>query len=145
MRIIKIRKKDLIKIEAIENLLFKTDFYKNLTLQKEIDNILGLNFAIFDKDNLIGYVLGNFVEDIANIDKIAVLKEYQKLGTGTKLLTYFIKKCKNLKIKNIFLEVSIKNENAIKFYKKFNFVETRVRKRYYLDNSDAIEMSLKLD
>ena len=44
----------------------------------------------------------------------------------------------------ITLEVNVKNENAIKLYKKYNFEEVGRRKKYYNNIDDAIIMTLKL-
>jgi ribosomal protein S18 acetylase RimI-like enzyme len=92
-------------------------------------------YGCFSKsEQLIGYCILT-ISDKIDIDKICVNDKYRKLGFATKLLNfinymYFGKK--------IILEVSTKNENAIKFYEKNEFKKINLRKNYYKDNSDAI-------
>ena len=48
--------------------------------------------------------------------------------------------------KKVFLEVRSKNNNAIIFYKKFNFIQDAVRVDYYTGKNpdDAVLMSLDI-
>ena len=52
-------------------------------------------------------------------------------------MRYLIKRCKELNIKKIILEVSETNDAAINFYNHFNFFTVGIRKKYYKDGSDA--------
>ena len=55
-----------------------------------------------------------------------------------------IKHIKNLNFKNIYVEVSEKNRDAIIFYQKLNFLKIGLRKKYYKNqNSDAILLKLE--
>ena len=62
---------------------------------------------------------------------IAVDKEYQNLGIGSKLLDHLMAWAKDESIKKIWLEVSTKNQAAISLYQKFDFKVMGLRKNYY--------------
>lgn len=78
-----------------------------------------------------------------NIIGIAVDKNYQKQGIGSKLFEKVFSIAKQNKVNTISLEVDESNINAINFYKKKGFVVTNIRKKYYKDN-DAYIMFLYL-
>ena len=62
------------------------------------------------------------------------------MNYGKKLVEYL----KNLNFKNIFVEVSINNKNAIMFYQRLNFLRIGLRKNYYKKKrSDAILLKLE--
>ncbi len=59
---------------------------------------------------------------------IDILKEYQRMGIGIKLINALINHLKNKKIKNLMLVAGSDNINAINFYKKYGF--------YILDSNE---------
>lgn len=60
------------------------------------------------------------------------------------MLEELIKIAKDRKLKDITLEVNVNNIPAINLYKKYEFEEVGVRKKYYNNVDDAIIMTLKL-
>ncbi|KAL6636258.1 acyl-CoA N-acyltransferase [Neocallimastix californiae] len=63
---------------------------------------------------------------------IAILEPYQNLSIGSELMSYIINYCENNEnISSINLHVHVKNEKAIKFYKKYGFYEKDFIKGYY--------------
>ncbi len=80
--------------------------------------------------------------DEAHITNIAVRQEYQGRGYGDLLLIATIDLALELKATIMTLEVRTSNQVAQKLYGKYGFVQTGVRRSYYLDNrEDAIIMS----
>ena len=62
------------------------------------------------------------------------------MNYGKKLVEYL----KNFNFKNIYVEVSENNKNAIIFYKKLKFLQIGLRKNYYKkQRSDAIILRLE--
>ena len=52
---------------------------------------------------------------------------------------------KNLNFKNIYVEVSANNKDALMFYQSLNFLKIGLRKNYYRkQRSDAILLKLKI-
>ena len=60
------------------------------------------------------------------------------------MLEELIKIAKEKKLKDITLEVNVNNIPAINLYKKYNFKEVGIRKKYYNNSDDAIIMTLML-
>lgn len=74
---------------------------------------------------------------------IVIAKKYRGKGYSKILLDNLLSFCKStLNLKSINLEVNVENTIAINLYKKYNFVEVGLRKKYY-NNNDAILMTLK--
>ena len=72
---------------------------------------------------------------------IVVKKEKRGKKIGKLLLENLIKISKDVKAKSITLEVNMKNEVAINLYKKFEFNEVGIRKKYYNNVDDALIMT----
>ena len=77
------------------------------------------------------------IYDDAEIRYLSVHPSYKRRGLGKKLIYKIFEECKNENIKRIFLEVSIKNKQALSFYDYFGFETISIRKKYYKDGSDA--------
>lgn len=75
--------------------------------------------------NIVGYLAGTINEQVlyemkqyGEINNMFVCDEYRGLGIGKKLIDKFKKYCKNKNIDSLKVVASMKNINAIKFYKK---------------------------
>ena len=88
---------------------------------------------------LVGFIILQITDEI-NVSSIAVKKEFRNLGLATKLLSRAQEFAKENNFKTLSLEVSYKNIKAFLLYNKFGFVERRIRKNYYKDGTDCIEM-----
>lgn len=133
MLIISKEKKYLKQIESIENELFKNNSLNYVEiLDKSKNSIYHFYLEINQNKKVIGYVIFIDNNEFIEIEKIAVIKNFQLKKIGTKLLN----KIKNLN-KRIILEVS-NRDKTIEFYLKNNFKIIHTRKNYYWDNSDAI-------
>jgi len=88
------------------------------------------HFYIIYHNNLpIGYaklVLNTSFDNMASVyscklDRIYILNDFIHMKLGKQLLTFVESKVRELSIEKIWLSVYIKNERAIRFYKKNNF------------------------
>ena len=75
---------------------------------------------------------------------IVTKKDKRKLGIGSLLLEKLIDISKSRNLASITLEVNEKNIPAINLYKKYNFQQVGVRKKYYDNTDTAILMTLYL-
>ena len=75
---------------------------------------------------------------------IVTKKEKRNLGIATCILDKLIYIAKEKNIKTLTLEVNVKNLSAICLYKKFNFQQIAIRKKYYKNTDDAIIMQLSI-
>lgn len=90
---------------------------------------------------VIGYVGVWIVAGEGDITNIAVDPSYRKQGIASSLLMKLFEICRENSCSDITLEVRASNIPAQNLYKKFNFKEEGIRKKYYSDNGeDAIIM-----
>ena len=101
-------------------------------------------FGILLSNLVIGICVFHVVLDEAQVNFFAISQKYRKRGFGTYLMKYLIKECEKLDINKLFLEVSLNNFAAEKFYRNFDFYTVGVRRNYYKDGSDALIKEKKL-
>lgn len=95
------------------------------------------NLYVYEEDKrILGFLHYEKHFEITDILNIAVLKEEERKGIGSKLLNHLIE---NTVSDKIMLEVRENNRKAIKFYQKNGFKQIHVRKKYY-GTEDAIIM-----
>jgi ribosomal protein S18 acetylase RimI-like enzyme len=86
-------------------------------------------FTEFDSDKLIGLVAAydNPIEKFAWITNVSVDPNYLKKGIASELLNRCYKYFEAKKYFNIFLEVFLDNEKAIKLYAKQGFISSKIK------------------
>ncbi|MRH41418.1 GNAT family N-acetyltransferase [Aquibacillus halophilus] len=110
-------------------------------LEKEIATISSQFFFIYFNDELAGYLKVNtndaqsekMGDESLEIERIYIKKNFQRHGLGKYLLNKAINIAMKGDKKNIWLGVWEKNENAISFYKKMDFVHTEAHSFYMGD------------
>lgn len=93
-------------------------------------------YTLEEENEVFAYLIIYDNYDSYDLFEIAIKPEFRRKGYSKILLD------KIPKDKDIFLEVSENNFRAIKIYEKYGFVKISIRKKYYLDGSDAIIMKL---
>lgn len=121
------------------------DFWNYNILKKELENETSIYVvAKNSKNEIIGFAGIQYVLEEGDITNIVVKKQERNSGVGTKLLQSLINISIKKEIKCITLEVNENNQNAIKLYEKFRFIEIGRRKKYYNGKDTAIIMKLDL-
>ena len=138
----KMTKEHLDKIK--ENLKEDFDeFWNENVLKNELENPASTYIVAKDEqNNIVGYAGIWQPIDEAHITNIVTKKDKRRNKIGTKMLEELIKIAKEKKLKDITLEVNVNNIPAINLYKKYNFKEVGIRKKYYNNTDDAIIMTL---
>ena len=98
-------------------------------------------------DNVIvGFIIFSVINKEIHLLNIAVHTEHQKKGIGSLLMETMLKQASVMGVLKVYLEVRSKNEKAILFYEKYNFIKDAVRVNYYTGENpdDAVLMSLAL-
>ena len=129
-----VKKNELSKLIDIEMDVFNysssiEDFEKSF-------NENAIKIWIVSTQKIIGFVSFIHVKDEIEIVQICIIKSCQRKNYGS-LIINKIKKLDN--IKKIFLEVSVENSQAIKFYLKNGFKKIGIRKDYYKGNNKRID------
>ena len=130
---------DLDKINDLENQLnlnkTKLNFFNQILLNENFKFI-----KLISERQIIGFLLFSWNKSDCDIISIGIVKKFQKMNHGRRLIEYI----KDLNFKNIYVEVSENNKDAIIFYQKLNFLKIGLRKKYYKkQNSDAILLKLE--
>lgn len=133
-------------LEQIKNVLQEQfdEFWNANVLKTELENPLSKYIVAIYNNNVVGYAGIWRAIDEGHITNIVTRKDKRNNKIATQMLEKIIKMTEDEKLKCVTLEVNIKNENAIKLYKKFNFKEVGKRKKYYNNIDDAIIMTLSL-
>jgi len=121
------------------------EMWSNLNFDKTQTNFYYLS-KINHSDICVGFSLYliNKAESLAHLLKILVIPNKRGKGISSVQLKNDIKYFQSLFIEKIYLEVSTKNLNAIKFYKKHSFVTLRYTQKFYNNGDDAFVMELPL-
>ena len=101
-------------------------------------------FGLLLENLVIGICVFQVVIDEVQINYFVVNQNFRKRGFGSYLMSYLIKRCKQLNINKLLLEVSQNNITAENFYNRFDFSTVGIRKNYYKDGSDALLKEKKL-
>jgi ribosomal-protein-alanine N-acetyltransferase len=101
-------------------------------------------FGLVTLNLIVGICVFQVVIDEAQINYFVVDKKFRKKGFGSYLMNNVIRRCENLNLNKLILEVSHRNVTAERFYSRFDFSTVGIRKKYYKDGSDAILKEKKL-
>lgn len=102
-----------------------------------------LAWAYYDNQFMVGLILISLVEDEGEILTLCTSPNYRKQGIAHRLLEHSIKYLYTKNILKLFLEVNVKNTNAIQLYEKLAFSRLAIRKNYYNTHeglNDAVVM-----
>lgn len=130
-----IDRSSLLQIEEIERECFE-DFYSLSTLESSFSSPSFFGLIKYG-DTIKGYILASVVLDTADIDKVAVKKEYRNQKIATQLISKLESELKLKGVKEVFLEVRRSNLPAINLYKSNGYQKISERKNYY-GNEDAL-------
>ena len=101
-------------------------------------------FGLLITNLVIGICVFQIVLDEAQINFFVINQKFRKKGYGSLLMSYLIRKCEELSLKKLLLEVSQSNVAAERFYALFDFSTVGIRKNYYKDGSHALLKEKKL-
>lgn len=135
--------KDLKDIVSLEQNNIKTNTMTENQIKQAVKDCNYYLYKAEVENEIVGFIMLQKSDEL-NIDSIVVKKEYRNFGIATKLIKKADELAKRNKIETLSLEVSHKNITAYLLYKKLGFVERRVRKKYYADGANAIEMIKKV-
>ena len=113
---------------------------KNFISVYNIKDILDRDYEciyIYEENNtILGFIHIEKYFEVIDLINIAVSESSRRKGIASKLIQYVLD---TIDHENFLLEVNSNNDSAIELYRKFNFKEINIRKKYY-DDGDAIVM-----
>ncbi|MCA1590612.1 MAG: ribosomal protein S18-alanine N-acetyltransferase [Acidobacteria bacterium] len=116
----------------------------------ELERKDSIFLAAIDGENLIGFVVGRFVDLGSNVAptveiyNVAVDPAHRRKGSGSNLIKEFLQICDRELVSEIWLEVRSANGSAIEMYRNLGFAAVGRRKAFYVDpEDDALLMVLR--
>ena len=134
---------DLKEVMEIENQSFRHPWKRAFFLY-DMNRPHAFCLVAKEKNRLVGYLIAWKIEDQFHLANIAVHPDQRRKGIGSQLLKTIFEIGKEIKCKNIFLEVRESNISAQDFYRKFGFANTLTQKQYYHDGEDALILEKEL-
>ena len=137
VHLLSINDKDLIiKTKELIERYHNDDFVSFIDTRK--------TYLLLDDDNVLGYASFNVIKPEVDVLYVFIEEVERSKGYGFYLLNTIFNSLKDDGINRIFLEVDVRNSNAIKLYEKLGFKEISRRTNYYDNISDAICMEVVL-
>ena len=125
--------------------LYNMEVWNYNIFKQELLNKNSIYIVAKSNNEIVGFGgIWKSIDDV-HITNIVVKKNYRNLGIATQIINRLINIAKNSNFTSITLEVNEKNIPAIKLYKKFNFINLGIRKKYYNNKDNAIIMTLYLN
>jgi ribosomal-protein-alanine N-acetyltransferase len=98
-----------------------------------------------DDAGVLGFLLAWHVVDELHILDVAAALSHRRQGVGRALMTHAIAWASEHRARQMLLEVRRSNTPAIRLYRTLGFFGFGLRRDYYADHEDALEMMLLLD
>ncbi|MEM3556486.1 MAG: ribosomal protein S18-alanine N-acetyltransferase [Conexivisphaerales archaeon] len=128
---------------------YTQEFYREI-----YDNFPDGFLVVKLNDKIVGYEMNRLERGLSNfgfnfvkkghVVSIAVMEDHRNKGLGTALLKESMNKMKEKGCSEIYLEVRVSNEPALKLYKKLGFSIIRTIAYYYSDGENAYAMAKRL-
>ena len=134
-------------LENLKNFLQSDfdEFWSYDILLSELSSSNSRYIVAKNKDNtIVGFAGIKIILDESELMNIVTRKDMRHCGIASSMLNHLLAICKENNIKLLNLEVNTQNTIAINFYKKYNFNEVGLRKKYYDNTYDALLMTYKL-
>lgn len=143
---IEIKPMTIENLSSIKDILTQEfdDFWTYSILEQELNSSSTTYIIASQGNEIVGFAGFLKVVDEANIMNIVTKKSKRNIGIGSLLLQSLIQLSKEQKMTSITLEVNENNIPAINLYKKFQFEQVGIRKKYYDNTDSAILMTLYL-
>lgn len=131
---------DLGALTAVESACFGGDAWSPALVESELAGDSRSVLLACDDADILGYGSIALVDDVADLQRIAVLPGARRQGLGRELLQELLAKATGLGATRILLEVAASNQPAIGLYESFGFAPINRRRGYYADGTDALVM-----
>ena len=144
VEIVEASEKDIDKVLKIETESMQTNALTKQDFERALNNENYKLFICKFNGEVVGFVLLQITDELC-VMGVAVEKEMRNVGVATRLFNKAFEFAKSINLQTVSLEVSEKNLTASLLYQKLGFASRRIRKNYYSDGSNAIEMFKSLN
>ena len=135
---------DLPEVFSISQKQFGAHSWQLGMFEQELEASGHYSFVIVENDAVVSFISYMLTEGERgqeyNVLNIATAPGYENNGYATALLEFLKQNAIDNNYAGLWLEVRESNVNAIRFYTKFGFKVSYVRKKYYSNGENAIIM-----
>ncbi|HEY2408900.1 MAG TPA: GNAT family N-acetyltransferase [Polyangiaceae bacterium] len=132
-------------LEAITAILAPSALHLEIDRELEREMALPWVLRLEPRGPVVGFLLAWSVADEMQLLELATDLDFRRRGVARALLRALVTETRAQRKRLLLLEVRASNQAALCLYRSEGFVTTGVRKGYYSDNEDALEMRLTLD
>ena len=93
-----------------------------------------------EEDDIAGFILSELDGLLAHIITLDVAEPHRRSGVGSLLLNAAENNLFSRGVRTVFLETSVNNHAAVKFWSRHGYIVESRLKRYYLKRIDGYEM-----
>jgi ribosomal-protein-alanine N-acetyltransferase len=140
----KMKLDDLEQVVAIDQASFSLPWPERSFRYEITDNPASRCWVVEMDGRVVGMLVLWLIVDEAHVATVATHVDYRRRGIGRTLLEQALNSARGEGARSAHLEVRESNAVAREMYRKYGFVESGRRPRYYKDNNeDAILMTLE--
>ena len=135
---------DVPTIRALEQEVFGLDAWSEDSVEQELAAEGRQWLVAHDAERLLGYAVTWTVGEVADLQRLVVAPAARRRGIGRRLVSEIVEDADRRGARRVLLEVSARNEAALRCYRSFGFAEIDRRTSYYRDGSDALVLQRDL-
>jgi [ribosomal protein S18]-alanine N-acetyltransferase len=140
---------DLEAVASLEGAAFpsstSTEPDRTARLREELARPWSRTWVTRADGRIVAFALVWHVADEVHLLNLATLPDQRRRGYARSLLEHVVQSARTGGGRQVLLEVRRSNAPAIALYRRHGFVATGLRRKYYDDDEDAVEMALSLD
>jgi len=118
---------------------------EGFSIEAELSRPFTRAFAVTHEGRAAGFLFASAVADELHVVSVVVVPSRRRLGLGRVLVDALLAHAEETSTRLLLLEVRRGNTAAIRLYRQVGFVAVRVRRSYYEDGEDAVEMAFASD
>jgi ribosomal-protein-alanine N-acetyltransferase len=135
---------DVAQVAAIDEAAFHDRRPGDERVREELARPWTRAWVAREEGEVVGYLLSWHVLDELHVLQVATAEARRRRGIGRGLVDVVLTYAKDAGVRLVLLEVRRSNVAALALYRRVGFAEVNVRKGYYADGEDAVEMQLPL-
>ncbi|MFQ5837945.1 MAG: GNAT family N-acetyltransferase [Thermoplasmata archaeon] len=131
---------DVSTIHQIERKCFRRRSFSKAHIIWLLKNPASATYLYLDRERAVAAIMLKRQGEVARVVSIGVIPGYRRKGIGTELMAMAEEVMMEEGVRVMKLEVSVKNEGAIAFYRRLGYELDGVLKGYYSWGEDAYVM-----
>jgi ribosomal-protein-alanine N-acetyltransferase len=140
---------DLSQVARIEQEAFgahpRSNAMSESDLREELVRPWSRTWVSETQGHVSGFLLAWHIVDEIHVLNVAVKRDLRRKGIARHLLTQLFGYARAKQVVAMYLEVRVSNRAAIELYRVHGFYTVNLRRGYYSNGEDAVEMRLDFD